>query len=192
MEKETYDRIWNNIIVPIYTNISNNDFYMYFNKSRNKKKIFQKYNIIRDEFKKKYMDDSEVNIDRHKIASVMMAAIEEVYPIKISKKYVFQLWKNKEELDARYVYANETLAFFTALSIIENYKEYGIDGKIELKRKTIVLPETFNESDYAMNTCIDLYFSKRSKNINILTFSNVFFLLEKMSILNDISITTDE
>ena len=50
MEKETYDRIWNNIIVPIYTNISNNDFYMYFNKSRNTKKIFQKYNIIRDEF----------------------------------------------------------------------------------------------------------------------------------------------
>lgn len=37
------------------------------------------------------MDDSEVNVDRHKIASVMMAAIEEVYPIKISKKYVFQL-----------------------------------------------------------------------------------------------------
>lgn len=46
MEKETYDRIWNNVIVPIYTNISNNDFYMYF--------------------KKKYMDDSEVNIDKLK------------------------------------------------------------------------------------------------------------------------------
>ena len=33
MEKETYDRIWNNIIAPIYTNISNNDFYMYFKKN---------------------------------------------------------------------------------------------------------------------------------------------------------------
>ena len=187
MEKETYDRIWDNIVMPIYDNISNNDPNMSFNK-KSKKRIFERYIKIRDKVKKKYMEDSDSNIDRHKIASAMMAAIEDVYPIKISKKYIFQLWKDKKELDERYVYANETLAFFTALSIIENYKEYGIDGKIEMKRKTIVLPETFNESDYAMNTCIDLYFSKRSKNINILTFSNVFFLLEKMSVLNEISI----
>lgn len=187
MEKETYDRIWDNIVIPIYDNISNNDPNMSFNK-KSKKRIFERYIKIRDKVKKKYMEDSDSNIDRHKIASAMMAAIEDVYPIKISKKYIFQLWKDKKELDERYVYANETLAFFTALSIIENYKEYGIDGKIEMKRKTIVLPETFNESDYAMNTCIDLYFSKRSKNINILTFSNVFFLLEKMSVLNEISI----
>lgn len=187
MEKETYDRIWKNIILPIYDNISDGTLNMSLAEI-NKKKIFNRYIKIRDRMKKKYMEDSDMNIDRHKIASIMMTAIEEVYPIKISKKYIFQLWKEKKELNERYVYANETLAFFTALSIIESYKEYGIDGNIEMKRKTIVLPETFNESDYAMNTCIDLYFAKRNKSINILTFSNVFFLLEKMSALNEISI----
>jgi len=187
MEKETYDRIWNNIVLPIYSNISNGDKNIFFNEN-SKNKIFNRYIKIRDNIKKKYMEDSESNIDRHKIASVMMAAIEEVYPIKVSKKYIFQLWRSKKELDKRYVYANETLAFFTALSIIENYKDYGIDGKIEMARNSITLPDTFNESDYAMNTCIDLYFGKRSKNINILTFSNVFFLLEKMAALNEISI----
>ncbi len=179
MEKETYDRIWENIIFPIYDNIRNGDNNISLNeKSRNK--IFKSYIKIRDNIKKKYMENADSNIDRHKIASIMMVAIEEVYPIKVSKKYIFKLWKSKKELDKRYVYANETLAFFTALSIIENYKDYGIDGKIEMTRKSITLPETFNESDYAMNTCIDLYFGKRSKNINILTFSNVFFLLEKL------------
>lgn len=83
---------------------------------------------------------------------------------------------------------NEALAFFTALSIIESYKEYGIDDKIEMSRRSIILPETFNQSDYSKNTFIDLYFSKRSKKINILTFSNVFFLLEKMSALDEIAI----
>ena len=179
MEKPTYDRIWNNIILQIYDNISNGDNNISFNKnSRNK--IFKRYIKIRDNIKKKYMEDSDANIDRHKIASIMMVAIEEVYPIKVSKKYIFKLWKSRKELDKRYIYANETLAFFTALSIIENYKDYGIDGKIEMTRKSITLPETFNDSDYAMNTCIDLYFGKRSKNINILTFSNVFFLMKSI------------
>lgn len=187
MEKGTYDRIWNNIVLPIYENISDGAPNMFL-AERNKKKIFRKYIKIRDKIKKKYMEDSDLNIDRHKIASIMMTAIEEVYPIKVYKKYILQLWKKKEELNERYVYANETLAFFTALSIIESYKEYGIDGKVEMKRKTIVLPETFNESDYAMNTCIDLYFAKRNKCINILTFSNVFFLLEKIAVLDEISI----
>lgn len=187
MEKETYDRIWKNIVIPIYDNINNGDDFIFFNE-KTKNKIFKRYIKIRNKIKKKYMEDSDSNIDRHKIASVMMVAIEEVYPIKVSKKYIFQLWKSKKELDKRYVYANETLAFFTALSIIENYKDYGIDGKIEMTRNSIILPETFNESDYAMNTCIDLYFGKRSKKMNILTFSNVFFLLEKMAALNEISI----
>lgn len=187
MEKETYEKIWKNIVVPIYKNISNGDNNIFINE-KSKNKIFKRYIKIRDNIKKKYMEDSNSNIDRHKIASIMMVAIEEVYPIKVSKKYIFQLWRSKKELDMRYVYANEILAFFTALSIIENYKDYGIDGKIEMTRNSITLPETFNESDYAMNTCIDLYFGKRSKNINILTFSNVFFLLEKMAALNEISI----
>lgn len=187
MEKETYDRIWKNIVLPIYENISDGDKNISL-ENKNKNKIFRRYIKIRNNIKKKYMEDSDSNIDRHKIASVMMAAIEEVYPIKVSKKYIFKLWKSKKELDRRYIYANETLAFFTALSIIENYKDYGIDGKKEMTRNSIILPETFNESDYAMNTCIDLYYGKRSKNINILTFSNVFFLLEKMATLNEISI----
>lgn len=187
MEKETYDRIWDNIVQPIYKNISSDAPNMSL-PEKSKKSIFRRYIKIRDKIKKKYMEDSDMNIDRHKIASIMMTAIEEVYPIKIHKKYILQLWKKNKELDQRYVYANETLAFFTALSIIESYKEYGIDGKVEMKRKTIVLPETFNGSDYAVNTCIDLYFAKRSKCINILTFSNVFFLLEKMATLNEICI----
>ncbi len=110
----------------------------------------------------------------------MMAAIEEIYPIRVSKRYILQLLFKKDVLNERYVYANEMLALYTAFSILENYKDYGIDGNNENVRKSIKIPKPYNGGNYVMNTCIDLYFGKRGKNINILTFSNVFFLLEKL------------
>lgn len=187
MERETYDRIWEKIVEPVYENISDGDPYMTLDLNR-KERIYKKYIKIRDKIKKKYMEDPLGNIDRHKIASIMMAAIVDIYPVRISCRYIFGLWKDKKEIDQRYIYVNETLALFTALSIIESYKDYGIDGKVERERKSIVLPETFNESDYVTNTCIDLYFSKRSNKMNVLTFSNVFFLLERMAELNERSV----
>lgn len=188
MEYRTYEDIWKNIILPIYDNIcgGNSNFSLNTN---NKDKILKKYIKIRDQVKKKYMDDSDHNIDRHKIAAIMMAAIEEVYPIKISIRYILQLKRDGKEIDKRFMYANETLAFFTALSILENFKDYGIDGNIEMQRKSIVLPNTYNESDYAFNTYIDLFYSKRNKRINVLTFSNVFFLLERLA---EVSSTSPE
>ena len=121
------------------------------------------------------------HIDRHKIAAVMLKAIMEVYPVRISVRHILRLWRRKEPLAEKYIYANETLALYTALSIVENFSACTADGTPATAHSPITLPATFNDSHYDLNTYIDLYFSKRTKQINILTFANVFFLLEKLS-----------
>ena len=127
------------------------------------------------------MNDSQQNIDRHKIAACMMKAILEVYPLKVSFRHILELWRGKSRLEDKYIYANETLAFYTALSILENYKDYCIDGTNGEVHPSIKIPKTYNESDYLFNTYIDLYFGKREKKINVLSFANIFFLLERLS-----------
>lgn len=183
MKKETFDSIWDYIVIPIFENISDNSNILSL---KNKDKVFKKYLSLKEEIKKLYMEKDCLTIDRHKIAAAMMKAIVEVSPIKNSWKYILKCWRMKKAIEYRYLYSNEYLGFFTALSILENFKSFGINGNQNLERRSIKIPDTFNETDYVKNTCMDLYFSKKNNQINILTFSNVFFLLEKYSMADSL------
>ena len=188
MTQNTYDQIWDNIIIPIFNNIcGNNDFISL--KQNKKKKIYAKYLKTKNKVKTQYMADQDKNIDRHKIAAIFLKVIEEVSPIYISKRYIFKLYKENKTIEDRYFYANEILAFYTGLSIISNFMDYDVQNGNNNRSRYIIIPETFNNSDYAMNTCVDIYFSKQSGTINVLTFANVFFLLEKISSIDNISIS---
>ena len=75
---------------------------------------------------------------------------------------------------------NEYLGLYTAFSIVESFRAYeqSEENEVGFKRKGIVQPITANGEDYIYNTCLDLYLSRKKNKINVLTFANVFFLLE--------------
>ncbi len=105
--------------------------------------------------------------------------------LKISvKTFHYACYKTlafKKNILKKNIYANETLAFYSGLSILENFKDYDINGHNSTARVSIKIPKTYNESNYLLNTYIDLYFGKREKQINVLSFANIFFLLERLS-----------
>lgn len=141
-----------------------------------KQYIYSHYQNKRDFVKDKYMKKSEVAaLDRHKVAACMMYAILKTKPIMVNR-FV-------PDLPEKALLANEYLAFFVALNIIEMYKK---DESEEKKPSEIVLPKTYHEdseknSDFLSNTCKALYYIRLQgiEKFDVFAYASVLFLLEK-------------
>lgn len=152
--------------------------------------LYRNYQEKRDFVKNKYMKKTdEPALDRHKVASCMMYAILKVKPIKINRY--------KTDLPEKLLLANEYLAFFVALNIIEMYRKDQLEqqireNKIERGQRNrymdnqIVLPKTYHEngengSDFLSNTCKALYYIELQgiNKFDIFAYSSILFLLEK-------------
>lgn len=139
-------------------------------------RIYQYYQKRRDAVKDKYMDrKADVSLDRHKVASCMIYAILKAEPIKINR-YI-------PGLPERILLANEYLAFFVALNIIEMYKR---EGAVEKENCEIILPRTYhetaeNQQDFLCNICKALYYVrlKGIETFDVFAYSSILFLLEK-------------
>ena len=184
MKKSKFDEIWDNVIIPIYDEISpREDFYI---KRNAKNRIYKQYQKQKNFIKFNYMEDVHKHLDRHKVGACLMYAIVKVQPIVIKKKVLISKFIHKESYSYKYTLLNEHLALYTALSVIESFRQYDIKNNIEtFKRPGVCKPMTTNGESYIYNTCLDLYFSKRRDNINVLTFANVFFLLETGEFLEE-------
>lgn len=182
MKKDKFDELWNNIVLPIYDD-ANVDGILYLKRNA-KKDVYKQYQKEKTYVKRNYMLSGDTHLDRHKIASCMLYAIMKVYPVQLSMKAIWKMHKQKGKFSKEYELLNEYLALYTAFSIIESFRQYGISHNDEdypakgFVRNRINMPDTSNGQDYLYNTCLDLYFSKQRRKINVLTFSNVFFLLE--------------
>lgn len=178
MKREKFDEIYNSIIVQIKADIDNSNTCKF--KLKSAERIFNNYQNEKYKLKKYFMLNEEDNIDRHKIAACMMYAIMKVYPIYIPLHIRLQAFAKKQKFSLELSYANEYLAIMTAISILDNFYNQDLqDGILNPRRRKIVIPETFNDDyGFIFNTCIDLKFGKRNNNINILTFANLFFLME--------------
>lgn len=142
-----------------------------FNK-RSIKRIYVNYQRKRDEIKSNYMEPPAKALDRHKVASCMLYAV--------LKSHVFRINKIKKELPLYVLMANEYLAVYIAINIVEQYKrdELGADSNYKL-----VFPITYHENDkenssYLNNLCKGLYYIN-PKNINIFAYSTILFFMEK-------------
>ncbi len=182
MKRDKFDELWNNIVLPIYDEM--NEYDILFLKRNAKQKIYREYQRKKSFVKENYMLCGNTHLDRHKIAACIVYAIVKVSPIKVSLRIKWEKYRLKRYFSREYELLNEYLALYTAFSIIESFRLYGESHKEDeyptkgFKRNQINLPKTSNGQDYLYNTCLDLYFSKQKNNINVLTFSNVFFLLE--------------
>lgn len=136
------------------------------------KKVFAYYQSKRDEIKNHYMSLPAKALDRHKVAACMLYAI--------LKSKVFRINKIKKTLPYQILMANEYLAVYIAINIIEQYKVDELGNNLTYK---LVFPLTYHENDekcsaFLDNLCKGLYYIKPDR-INIFAYSTIFFLMEK-------------
>lgn len=154
-----------------------------FQKNKDDSKVimsmYRNYQKKRDYIKYNYMSKKNpVALDRHKVAACMVYAVLKANPIKVN------MWI--PNLPEKIVLANEYLAFYSALSIIEMYKldefkDRNIDNAYQ-----IIVPKTYHEAEnpqntYESNLCKVWYYVRidNIEKFDTLGYANVFFLLEK-------------
>lgn len=116
------------------------------------------------------MSEESNPIDRHKKAACLLCSILKAKPIKINRRI--------PNLDLQLLLANEFVAFYSAINIIELYKrDYGFD------EYSIIYPDTYikDQEDglYINNVCKALYYTKHFGIDDIFSYANILFLLEK-------------
>lgn len=182
MKRDKFDELWNQVVLSIFDDM-NVDGTLTLKRNA-KKRVYSQYQKEKTFIKTNYMIAEDTHLDRHKIASCVLYAIMKVYPVQINMSAIWKKHKEKGKFNKEYQLLNEYLSLYTAFSIIESFRQYGISHQDEeyptkgFVRNRISMPYTSNGQDYLYNTCLDLYFSKQRHKINVLTLSNVFFLLE--------------
>lgn len=144
---------------------------------RARNNIFKFYQRKRNEIKNNYMEKPSQNekaLDRHKVASCMMYAI--------LKSKVLRVNRFVPNLPNKLLMANEYLAIYVGLNIIEQYRID--DGKKENTNK-LIFPMTYHEtdseeSDFINNLCKGLYYLRRKiDTMDIFAYSTILFFVEK-------------
>lgn len=122
--------------------------------------------------RKLYMTVESKPMDRHKIASTMLFSILKARVIRVNRLV--------PDLPLELLLANEYIAFYCAVNIIEIYKR-----DLDFKDHTILFPDTYIEDEgktsYLENTCKALYYTRSYKMCNILLFANTLFVLERFT-----------
>lgn len=141
--------------------------------------IYYNYQQKRDYIKYNYMSKKNlVALDRHKVAACMVYAILKASPVKVN------MWL--PNLPEKIIMANEYLAFYSALSIIEMYKLDEFNDKGFNYDYKIIVPKTYHEDEnpentYESNLCKAWYYIRIDdiEKFDTLGCANIFFLLEK-------------
>ena len=188
MKKKNFDVLYNNVICKYKTDLeticdSLGIKSITFNERR-AKKIFYYYEKKRQYIKRYFMKDVCLPIDRHKIGAIMMYAILKSCPFKINK--------TKAQLPNQLLMANEYLAFYTALSIVDSFKlEYLRETDSSVLEYILHLPTTYHdestsesEEQYIDNVCKALYYIKDKNHFDIFAYADILFLIEKYSDLS--------
>lgn len=170
MEKEVFNHYRNNIVNEYVSDLQKLDTMgaLVYHKAR-AKKIYKYYEKKRLEIRRFFMCEETKPMDRHKIgASIMYATL---------KSKVFSVNRMIPSLPEQILMANEYLAVYLALGIIESYK------RDELKKDDwlIKIPEAYHggEDAYIKLLCKALYCIPSINHFDIFAYSNILFLLEK-------------
>lgn len=128
------------------------------------------YESYRKTVRKLYMGQEENPMDRHKIASIMMISLLKARPIKVNRRI--------GRLSLPLLLANEFLAFYCGLNVVELYKSDQLGTEYSL-----ILPPTYIEGEgdtsYIENVCKALFYSRRFSVNDVFSYANIYFLLEK-------------
>lgn len=180
MTKECFQQLYSQIIYPYIEDLINLDKKSGSNCLKFKKKkvgqIFRNYENQRKIIRKFFMKLETKPMDRHKIGSVLMYSI--------LKSRVFKITKTaRQTLPSKLLMANEYLAVFVALNIVESYRidENDYNYKSDYEKYCLIIPKTFHNGSpdaYIDNLCKALYYLKNIKDFDIFAYANILFLLE--------------
>ena len=185
MKFEDYDNFYQNVILGYINELRDFDSKCHaltFN-SKAYKSIYHYYEKKRIEIRNVYMSDASKPIDRHKTAASMMYAI--------LKASVFKVNKSIPCLPEPLRLANEYLAFYVAMNIIEQYKRTDeINGEKISKNYQLIIPKTSYESQtnqmtgevdnsFISSICLTLANIKNLKYFDVFSYATIMFLLEK-------------
>lgn len=175
MKYSDFNTISKKIIQKYYSDLKTIDEKYYSGKSLNLKSfklffVYFFYEFERKKIRRLYMSQENKPMDRHKISSNIMCAILKAKIIRINRLV--------PNLPNKIIMANEYVALFTAINILELYKiESGIHDY------EIIFPETYipdeGKDSYIENFCKALYYTKHFDVGEIFSYANIFFLLEK-------------
>lgn len=134
------------------------------------KLVYLYYESFRKEIRKLYMSEESKPMDRHKIASNMMCSLLKAKIINVNRLI--------PHLPLELLLANEYIAFYCAINIVELYK-----SDLTKKKYCLILPPTYidDEDDnksYTENVCKALYYSKKFTINDIFSYANILFMLE--------------
>ena len=191
---DEFDRIWNETVLPLIKTYSEKYKLAHHRVDSIERRLRFHFYQQRDIFLTSFMREDVYDIDRHKIASCLMKSILRVRPLYIPLIVKLKFTLSKKSLPEllnipsahwtpsihnKIYYANEYLALSVAINIIDAY--IMADDDKEFKHH-IIVPDPFpdQDNDYLLDVCIDLN-AHSLRAINIVTFANIYFLLEKYS-----------
>lgn len=177
MKFEDYDNFYQHVILGYINELRDFDSKCHaltFN-SKAYKSIYHYYEKKRIEIRNVYMSDASKPIDRHKTAASMMYAILKSIPC----------------LPEPLRLANEYLAFYVAMNIIEQYKRTDeINGEKISKNYQLIIPKTSYESQtnqmtgeadnsFISSICLTLANIKNLKYFDVFSYATIMFLFRK-------------
>lgn len=177
MTLEEFKNISENIILKYIDEILTSDTIgcLIFRKNRIHK-VYIYYERKRLSIHSQCMQNPTELIDRHKIGSIMLYSI--------LRANIFKVDYLKKEIPDYLYFANEHLAFYVALNIVEMFKREEIDYEFH-ENYTLFFPKTYHVSKdhdnptFLYNTCLGLSLIKNLKYFDIFAYSTILFQLEK-------------
>ena len=178
MKNKNYEELWNTIIFPLLDKYRNE--YALAPTPETKQLIFEHYVQFRDFCKKHYMLDANNFIDRHKVCACMIYAIIKTQPLHSGDET-----NNKDCFNT----INEKIAIAAGLSLLrafvissakQNLNDDELEEIIKKFKSGIRLPQPpfINHGDYIENFAVELYFTRKYNNYNILSLAHTLYMLE--------------
>lgn len=185
MKFEDYEVFYNKVILGYINELIPFDSECHALKlnDRAKKKIYHYYEKKRIEIRSVYMLDSSKPIDRHKTAASMMYAI--------LRTKVFKVDRSIPCLPEPIRLANEYLAFYIAINIIEQYKRTDtMNGEKISADYNLIIPSTSYESQenemtggvrhsFVSSICLTLANIQNLRYFDVFSYATILFLIEK-------------
>lgn len=182
MTKEKFIDIYKNVLLKYVSDIENIEKNFKKNcikfNSRKAMKVYDFYEKKRRYVRRYFMEKENQLIDRHKIGAIFIYAVLKSKPFSVNKLI--------SDLPDPLLMANEYLAIYMGLSIVESYRKYSSATTANQVSENLILPSTYHGGtpqdcgeEYINNICKALYYIKNPNYFDIFAYADILFLLEK-------------
>jgi len=136
--------------------------------------IIAEYEKLRDETKKRFMQDADGPLDRHKCAACFMIAM-------MNKLEMTQIEQNPltPRLTKERIVIGAGASILIAMIKENREKNSELITFLDKNKGVLAFPDTLcDEEPYAQNWALCLFYGKQDNSLHVLSLSNTLFLIE--------------